>query len=88
MPSSPSAWTVSARLDLGLKLLRTPQRYAIGLRQGTVDDRRRILWLPCNQLTLGQLPWPVPPVALDQWVYAIPLDESAAKIPLRWPPFP
>jgi hypothetical protein len=82
------AWTVSATLDLGLKLLRTPQRYAIGLRQGTVDDRRRLLWLPCNQLTLGQLPWPVPPVALDQWVYAIPLDESAAKIPLRWPPFP
>ena len=74
------AWRVSARLDLGLKLLRTPQRYAIGIRQGTVDLRRRVLWLPCNQLTLGQLPWPVPPVALDQWVYAIALDTTAGEI--------
>ena len=68
------AWRVTARQDLELQLLRTPQRYTIGIRQGAIDLKRRLLWLPCNQLTLNELPWPIPPVALDQWVYAIPLD--------------
>jgi hypothetical protein len=66
---------VGAALDLRLDLLRTPQHYAIGIRQGAIDPERRILWLPCNQLTLDRQAWPVTPFPLDQWIYAISLDK-------------
>lgn len=68
-------WQTGKVVNLGLDLLRTPQRYPIGLRQGAIDDKRRLLWLPCNQLTLGVVPYPVPPFPLDQWIYAVSLDD-------------
>jgi len=68
-------WQGGKAVNLGLDLLRTPQRYPIGLRQGAIDDKRRLLWLPCNQLTLGVVPYPVPPFPLDQWIYAISLAD-------------
>ncbi len=70
-------WRAAVPVDLALDLLRTPQHYPIGIRQGAVDERRRLLWLPCNQLTLGLTPWPVTPFALDQWIFAIAIDAIA-----------
>ncbi|WP_420497304.1 hypothetical protein [Parafrankia sp. FMc2] len=61
-------------LDVGLDRLRGPATRYVGLRRGAIDARRRILWLPVNQLVLDGIPWPYPPFKLDQWLLRVNLD--------------
>jgi hypothetical protein len=64
---------VGPRIDLGLNRLRMGARTYVGLRRGAVDARRRLLWLPVNQLVLDAIPWPYPPFKLDQWLLRVDL---------------
>jgi hypothetical protein len=65
---------VSRGVDVGLNMLRGPATRYVGLRRGSVDAVRRILWLPVNQLVLDGLVWPYPPFKLDQWLLRVNLD--------------
>jgi hypothetical protein len=66
-------FTVGGGLELGLNRLRGPATHYVGLRRGCVDARRRVFWLPANQLILNDLTWPYPPFKLDQWLYRVDL---------------
>ncbi|CAI7977609.1 conserved hypothetical protein [Frankia sp. Hr75.2] len=61
-------------VDVGLDHLRGPATRYVGIRRGAVDARRRVLWLPVNQMVLDGIRWPYPPFKLDQWLLRVNLD--------------
>jgi hypothetical protein len=66
-------FSVDAAIDVGLNRLRGPSTRYVGVRRGSVDQRRRILWLPVNQMVLDGIQWPYPPFKLDQWLLRVDL---------------
>jgi hypothetical protein len=72
-PGGPAGWRAGRAVDFGLDLLRGPARHYVGIRKGCIDARRRVLWVPANQLILNDLAWPYPPFRLDQWLYRFDL---------------
>jgi hypothetical protein len=66
-------YAVTARRNLHVDLLRLGAPHHVGIRQGTIDARRRLLWLPVSQVVLGDLQWPYPPMHVPQWLYAVDL---------------
>ncbi|WP_420848600.1 hypothetical protein [Protofrankia coriariae] len=66
-------FTVGQPIDIGLGRLRGPSNRYVGLRRGAVDARRRVMWLPVNQLVLDAIAWPYPPFKLDQWLMRVDL---------------
>ncbi|OHV37566.1 hypothetical protein BCD49_16195 [Pseudofrankia sp. EUN1h] len=66
-------FSIKATVDTGLTKLRGPTTRYVGVRRGGVDAKRRILWLPVNQMVLDGLTWPYPPFKLDQWLMRVDL---------------
>jgi hypothetical protein len=66
-------YAVTDRRNLQIDLLRLGAPHHIGIRQGAIDARRRLLWLPVSQVVLDDLTWPYPPMPVPQWLYAVDL---------------
>jgi hypothetical protein len=76
---APRGFAARPPLDLGLDLLVDRSRRWIGPRKGALDGKRRVLWIPVQQLQSPELcpVAPCPGLALDQWLYRIELAASA-----------
>jgi hypothetical protein len=72
-------YAATARRDLQLDVLRRGAPHHIGIRQGAVDARRRLLWLPVSQVVLGDRQWPYPPMQVPQWLYAVDLRQLLGR---------
>ena len=73
----PGAVRIVSTVDLGLNMLADRNTHALGVRKGSVDASRRILWIPIPQTattaTMAGYPWARLPM-LDQWLCRVDLS--------------